>query len=83
MRLIGVWMVSVEQDHALPDQHLLQLGIRSGYLTVASRVPCAINVGVTYFETAYFETFVHTLKHLRQTLKPYLDVSKFVKTFEV
>ena len=41
MRLTGVWMVSVDQDHAFPDQHLLQLGIRSGYLTVVSRVPCA------------------------------------------
>ena len=26
---------------AFPDQHLLQLGIRLGYLTVVSRVPCA------------------------------------------
>ena len=34
-------MVSVDQDHALPDQHLLQLGIRLGFLTVVSRVPCA------------------------------------------
>ena len=38
---MGVWMVSVDQDHAFPDQHLLQLGIRLGYLTVVSRVPCA------------------------------------------
>ena len=40
-KLTGVWMVSVDQDHAFPDQHLLQLGTRSGYLTVVSRVPCA------------------------------------------
>ena len=43
-RLMVVWMVSVDQDHVFPDQHLLQLGIRSGYLTVVSRVPCAKNV---------------------------------------
>ena len=36
-----VWMVSVDQDHTFPDHHLLQLGIRLGYLTVVSRVPCA------------------------------------------
>ena len=41
MRPAGVWMVSMDQDHAFSDQHLLQLGIRSGYLTVVSRVPCA------------------------------------------
>ena len=41
MRLIGVWMVSVDQDHAFLNQHLLQLGIRSGYFTVVSRAPCA------------------------------------------
>ena len=41
MRLKGVWMVSVNQDHALHDQHLLQLGIILGYSTVVSRVPCA------------------------------------------
>ena len=34
-------MVSCHQDHAFPDQHLPQLGIRSGYLTMVSRVPCA------------------------------------------
>ena len=34
-------MVSVDQDHAFLDQHLLQLGIKLGYLTVVSRVPCA------------------------------------------
>ena len=34
-------MVSVDQDHAFLGQHLLQLGIRLGYLTVVSRVPCA------------------------------------------
>jgi len=36
-----VWMVSVDQDLVFPDQHLLELGIRSGYLTLISRVPCA------------------------------------------
>ena len=41
MRLRGVWMVSMDKDHAFPDQHLLQLGIRSGYLTLTSKVPCA------------------------------------------
>ena len=41
MRPTGVWVVSVDQDHAFPDQHLLQLGIKLGYLTVVSRVPCA------------------------------------------
>jgi len=41
MRPKGVWMVSVDQDHAFPGQHLFQLGTRSGYLTVASRVPRA------------------------------------------
>ena len=41
MRLMGVWMVSVDQDHAFPDQHLLQLGIRLGYFTVVIGVPCA------------------------------------------
>ena len=34
-------MVSMDQAHVFPGQHLLQLGIRSGYLTVVSRVPCA------------------------------------------
>ena len=33
---------TVDQYHAFPDQHLLQLGSRFlGYLTVLSRVPCA------------------------------------------
>ena len=32
-------MVSVNQDHAFPGQHLLQHGIRLGYLTVVSGVP--------------------------------------------
>ena len=41
MRLTGLRMITMEQDHAFPDQHLLQLGIRSGVLTVVSRVPCA------------------------------------------
>ena len=41
MRLTDVSMVSVEQDHVFPDQHLLQLGISSGYFTMVSRVPCA------------------------------------------
>ena len=31
-------MVSVNQDRAFPGKHLLQLGIRLGYLSVASRV---------------------------------------------
>ena len=31
----------VDRDHAFPDRHLLLLGIRLGYLTVVSRVPCA------------------------------------------
>ena len=39
--LRGVGMVSSNQDHAFSDQHLLQLGTRSGYLTVISRVACA------------------------------------------
>ena len=34
-------MVSVDQDHAFPNQHMLQLGIRLGLLAVVSRVPCA------------------------------------------
>ena len=38
---IGVWMVSVDQDHAFSDQQLLQLGIRLSYSNVISRVPCA------------------------------------------
>ena len=38
-------MVSIDQEHAFPDQHLLQLGIRLGYLTVGSKVPCARIVG--------------------------------------
>ena len=41
MRPTGVWMVSVDQDHAFPGQHLLQFGTKSGHLTVVSRVPCA------------------------------------------
>ena len=41
MRPKGVWMVSVDQDHAFRGQHLLHLGTRSGYLTVVSRVPFA------------------------------------------
>ena len=41
MRLENVWTVSMDQNNAFPDQHMLQLGIRSGYLTVVSRVPCA------------------------------------------
>ena len=39
MRLTGIWMVSVDQDHTFPDQHLLQLDIRLGYLTEVGRVP--------------------------------------------
>ena len=34
-------MISMDQDHAFSDQHLLQLCIRLGYLTVVSRVLCA------------------------------------------
>ena len=41
MRPTGVWMVSVDQDDAFPGQHLLQLGTRSGYSTVVSRVSCS------------------------------------------
>jgi len=40
-RPTGVWMVSVDQDHAFPGHHLLQLDTRSGCLTVVSRVPRA------------------------------------------
>ena len=40
MRPTGVWVVSVDQDHAFRGQHLLQLGTRSGYLAVINRVPC-------------------------------------------
>ena len=43
MRLTGVWMISMDEDHAFPDQRLLQLCIRPRYLTVLSRVPCARN----------------------------------------
>ena len=41
MRLTGVCMLSMDQDHASPGQHLLQLGIRLGCFTVVSGVPCA------------------------------------------
>ena len=41
MRPTGVWMVSVDRDHAFWGQHLLQLGTRFGYSTAVSRVPCA------------------------------------------
>ena len=41
MMIRSVWMVSVDQDHAFPDQYLLQLGISLGYLTVLSRGRCA------------------------------------------
>ena len=44
MRVTGVWMVSVDQDHAFPGHHLLQLGISLGCVTVISRVPCARDV---------------------------------------
>ena len=37
----GVWMLSMDRDHAFPGQHLLQLVTRLGYLTVVSRKPCA------------------------------------------
>ena len=33
-------MVSVDQDHAFRGQYLLQLGTKSGNLTVVSRVAC-------------------------------------------
>ena len=41
IRLRGVRMISMDQDHAFPYQYLLQLGIRSDYLTMVSKVPCA------------------------------------------
>ena len=41
MRPTGVSMVSLDQDHAFRGHHLLQVGIKRGYLTVISRVPCA------------------------------------------
>ena len=41
MRRTGVWMVSVDRDHDFRGQHLLELGTRSGYPTVISRMPCA------------------------------------------
>ena len=41
MRPAGVKMVSVDKDHAFPGQHVLQLGIRFGRLTVVDRVPYA------------------------------------------
>ena len=41
MRPTGVWMVSGDQDHAFRGQYVLQLGTKSGYLTVVSRVPGA------------------------------------------
>ena len=41
MRPTCVWMVSMDQDDTFRGQHLLQLGTRSGYPTVVSRVPCA------------------------------------------
>ena len=40
MRPTGVWMVSVDQDHTFPNQHVLQLGIRVGFLAVVSNVHC-------------------------------------------
>ena len=44
MRPTGVWMVSVDQDHAFWGQHLLWIGTRSSSLTVVSRVHCARTV---------------------------------------
>ena len=41
MRSTGVFIVSMDQDHAFRGQHLLQLGTKTGYLTVVSRVPFA------------------------------------------
>ena len=34
MRMTGVEMVSLDRDHTFLGQHLLQRGIRFGYLTV-------------------------------------------------
>ena len=51
MRPTGVWMASMDRDHAFRGQHLLWLGTRSGYLTLVSRVPCArIVCGATRLE---------------------------------
>ena len=41
MRPTGVWIASVDRDHAFWGQHLLQLGTRLDCLTVVCRVPCA------------------------------------------
>ena len=41
MRLTCVWMVSMDQACAFSGQHQFQLGIRSVYLTLINRVPCA------------------------------------------
>ena len=41
MRPTGVWIASVDRDHAFQGQYLLHFGTRSGYLTVVSRVVCA------------------------------------------
>ena len=52
-----VWIVSVDQDHAFPDQHLLQFGVRLGHLTVVSRVPWArVLRCVTRYEAGYSST---------------------------
>ena len=40
MRLTGVWMVSMDQEHAFSGQYLLQFSIRLGRSTVVSRVFC-------------------------------------------
>ena len=41
MRPTSVWMVSVDKYDTFPGQHQLQLGTRSGYSTVVSRVSCS------------------------------------------
>ena len=41
MRLKGVWMVSVDKEHAFSGQQLLKLGIRLCCFSVEGRVLCA------------------------------------------
>ena len=49
MRSTGVWMVSVDQDHAFPGRHLLQLGTRLGYSTIGiSRIEYRIEYGIKF-----------------------------------
>ena len=51
MRPTGVWMVSVDRDHAFWGQYLLQLHTMSGYSTVVSGVPtmdfCCVILGLS------------------------------------